>query len=92
MKKFLTTMAVLTVIATPAFAQYDPEGNVGQITHPEDGYYNQTTPRVLHRDAARAANARAVPNASDDVYDFARQCGRLGSGSERAPGDAHGPE
>ncbi len=44
MKKFLTTFAVLTVIATPAFAQsFDPEAGTGNVlpfshksTHNED--------------------------------------------------------
>ena len=30
MKKLLTSMAVLTVAATPAFAHYGPTGNIGQ--------------------------------------------------------------
>ena len=32
MKKFLTTLAVLTVIATPAFAQsFDPDNGTGNV-------------------------------------------------------------
>ena len=32
MKKFLTTLAVLTVVATPAFAQsFDPDNGTGNV-------------------------------------------------------------
>ena len=49
MKKFLTTFAVLTVIATPAFAQsFDPEAGTGNVlpfshksTHNEDTAFRQ---------------------------------------------------
>ena len=78
MKKFLTTMAVLTVVATPAFAQYNPRGNIGQITHPADAYYHHNfhhnAASARHRDAA-SAYARAVPEtfaspqSSVGVYD-----------------------
>ena len=42
MKKFLTTLAVLTAVATPAFAQsFDPDngtGNVLPFSHGCDGH------------------------------------------------------
>ena len=60
MKKLLTTMAVLTVVATPAFAQYNAGGNIGEITYPADAYYNHNVPSARHWDAMNAY-ARAVP-------------------------------
>ena len=74
MKKLLTTMAVLTVVTTPAFSQYNPGGNIGQITHPVDAYYHHDAASARHRDAA-SAYARAVPEtlaspqSSIGVYD-----------------------
>ncbi len=55
MKKLVTIMAVLTVVATPAFAQYDPGSNIGAI-HSEAFYSN------VHRDDAANARAQAVPH------------------------------
>ncbi len=55
MKKFLTTFAVLTVIATPAFAQaFDPDngtGNVLQFSHKSNDYEGKT---AVREDAMRA--------------------------------------
>ena len=55
MKKLLTTFAVLTVIATPAFAQsFDPEagtGNVLPFSHKTDHNEGKT---AVHQDAMRA--------------------------------------
>ena len=55
MKKFLTTFAVLTVIATPAFAQsFDPDngtGNVLQFSHKSTHNEGKT---AVRQDAMRA--------------------------------------
>ena len=55
MKKFLTTFAVLAVIATPAFAQsFDPDngtGNVLQFSHKSAQIEGKT---ALRQDAMRA--------------------------------------
>jgi hypothetical protein len=54
-KKFLTTFAVLTVIATPAFAQsFDPDngtGNVLQFSHKSN---HDAGKIAVHQDAMRA--------------------------------------
>jgi hypothetical protein len=54
-KKFLTTFAVLAVIATPAFAQsFDPDngtGNVQQFSHKSAQIEGKT---ALRQDAMRA--------------------------------------
>jgi hypothetical protein len=54
-KKFLTTFAMLTVIATPAFAQsFDPEtgtGNVLQFSHKSAQIEGKT---AVRQDAMRA--------------------------------------
>jgi hypothetical protein len=54
-KKFLTTFAVLTVIATPAFAQsFDPDngtGNVLQFSHKSNHDAGKT---AVRQDAMRA--------------------------------------
>ena len=71
MKKLLTVMAVLTVVATPAFAQYNPSSNIGQISHPADAYYNHNTASARHRDAA-SAYARAVPERRLPVQPLSR--------------------
>ena len=55
MKKFLTTLAVLTAIATPAFAQYAPQD-----------YQPAAPSRVQHQSAARQNGLHAfamVPRA-----------------------------
>ena len=55
MKKFLTTFAVLTAIATPAFAQYAPQD-----------YQTAAPPSVQHKSAARQNGLHAfamVPRA-----------------------------
>jgi hypothetical protein len=68
MKRLLTTMAVLTVIATPALAQsYDPDVGSGNIAPS----YGQTARRSVNHDARSAfarvlAGATVSPNA---VYD-----------------------
>lgn len=54
MKKFLTTFAVLTVIATPAFAQsFDPEAGTGNVlpfshksTHEDKAAFRQDALRA----------------------------------------------
>lgn len=59
MKKFLTTFAVLTVLATPAFAQsFDPDngtGNVLQFSHKS----NHSEGRIAVRQDAMRAYATA---------------------------------
>ena len=55
MKKLLTTFAVLTAIATPAFAQYAPQD-----------YQTAAPPSVQHKNAARQNGLHAfamVPRA-----------------------------
>ena len=85
MRRVLATMAMLAVVATPAFAQ-DNSGGIGQITHPQDkyynqdgsynqNYYNQGGASFSQRDAAHVY-ARAFPGthrrASRNVYDSQR--------------------
>ena len=74
MKKFLTTLAVLTVIATPAFAQsFDPEFGTGNVlsyrsgpTAPENDRFS-VRQNGLHSQALvprvrRLPRARSAPN------------------------------
>ena len=71
MKKLATIMAVLTVIATPAFAQYDPSGNIGQITHPADAYHSQYAAAARDRNAAHVY-AQPFPGHRMPVRPFTR--------------------
>ena len=50
MKKFLTTFAVLTAVATPAFAQYAPQD-----------YQTAAPPSVQHKSAARRTASTPSP-------------------------------
>ena len=54
MKKFLAALAILTAVATPVFAQYDPGNNIGNINEP---------PAAAHGPYAQAfpGHARAAP-------------------------------
>ena len=70
MKKLLTTLAVLTVVATPAFAQgYDPAGTSIGAIHSEEFYTG-----AYAQDAANAraqavpAVPKSAPRASTGVY------------------------
>ena len=69
MNKLLTTIAVLSVVAAPAFAQgYDPSKNIG-----ETGIYSGVGQQQPAFDAyARAVpHAFGVPQATTNVYDAA---------------------
>jgi hypothetical protein len=64
MKKLLTIMAVLTVVATPALAQsYDPDLGTGNIAANPAAVGNQTAASAVHQDA-RNAFARVLPGAT----------------------------
>ena len=55
MKKFLTTFAVLTVIATPAFAQsFDPEAGTGNVLPFSHKSIHNEGKTAVHQDAMRA--------------------------------------
>ena len=76
MKKLLTTLAVLTVVATPAFAQWsDPASSIG-AAHSEKFYT-----RAYRADGAKAhAQARAprsrfphpTPSEEELLFDHAK--------------------
>jgi len=54
-KKFLTTFAVLTVIATPAFAQsFDPEAGTGNVLPFSHKSIHNEGKTAVHQDAMRA--------------------------------------
>ena len=65
MKKFLTTLAVLTAFATPAFAQsFDPDngtGNVLLFAHPPTDHSGKN---AYARSSASGAYAQATPKTS----------------------------
>ncbi len=64
MKKLLTIMAVLTVVATPALAQsYDPSIGSGNVVANPAAVGHQTAASAVHQDA-RSAFARVLPGAS----------------------------
>ena len=64
MKRLLTIMAVLTVVATPALAQsYDPDVGSGNIAANPAAVSNQTASSARHQDA-RSAFARVLPGAT----------------------------
>jgi hypothetical protein len=64
MKRLLTIMAVLTVVATPALAQsYDPSVGSGNIVANPAAVGHQTAASARHQDA-RSAFARVLPGAT----------------------------
>ena len=64
MKRLLTIMAVLTVVATPALAQsYDPSIGTGNIVANPAAASHQTASSARHQDA-RSAFARVHPGVS----------------------------
>ena len=64
MKKFLTTLAVLTVFATPAFAQsFDPENGTGNVLF-GDAPTDHNGKNVHARSSANGAYAQAAPKTS----------------------------
>ena len=68
MKRLLTTMAVLAVFVTPAFAQ-DDSGSIGQITHPQDKYYNH--PQDYYYNQNAPSFARHAPSFARHAPSFA---------------------
>jgi hypothetical protein len=64
MKKLLTIIAVLTVVATPALAQsYDPSIGTGNIVANPAAASHQTASSARYQDA-QSAFARVLPGAS----------------------------
>ena len=65
MKKFLTTLTVLAVIATPVFAQsFDPEAGTGNIAPAPGGGQFAYAPTAPHTSASRPLYLSAGPNAA----------------------------
>jgi hypothetical protein len=65
MKKCLTTLAVLTVIATPAFAQsFDPDNGTGNALLFAYTRTDHSGNNAYVRSSANGAYARAVPKTS----------------------------
>ena len=69
MKKFLTTLAVLAVVATPAFAQsFDPDNGTGNVLRyspksgPSEGKF------AVRQDAMRAYAAAPFGGSMDGLY------------------------
>jgi hypothetical protein len=65
MKKFLTTLAVLTVVATPVFAQsFDPEVGTGNIAPAPGGGQFAYAPKAPNASVSRPLYLSAGPNAA----------------------------
>jgi hypothetical protein len=69
MKKFLTTLAALTVIATPAFAQsFDPDNGTGNVLPFAYAPTDHSGTTAYARSSANGAYAQAAPKTSASKF------------------------
>ena len=78
MKKFLTTLAVLTVITTPAFAQsFDPDNGTGNVL----SFSRESTARQADKTAVRCSGLHSFGSWTRLDFQFANSPEVTGGGS-----------